>query len=110
MRRYSLGNGLNMAEMMVQEIPEWFKKIIKEWSFDPNEKHSMSEIMTACSYIFQVWLTYNNYNPKRGMEGRRWKCEKAFRSKFFEIYRKCKLEKREMVFDDFKTIDIPDCQ
>lgn len=93
---------------MSQEIPDWCKEATEKWSFDPNKKHSMSEIMTACSYIFQVWLTYRGYNPKRGMEGQRWKCEKAFRSKFFEIYRRSKMERRKMTFEDFKTLDIPE--
>ena len=93
-----------------RKIPEWCEKAIKEWSFDPNEKHSRSEIITACSYIFRVWLTYRNYFPKRGMEGTRAKCWNAFVSKFFEVYRTCKREKRKMIFADFKELDIPECR
>ncbi len=92
------------------EIPEWCKKAIREWSFDPNEKHSQSEVMKACSYIFQVWLTYHNLNPKRGMEGTRHKCWEKFLSRFFEILRKCKEEKRKTVFNDFKDIKIAECE
>ena len=92
-----------------RKIPEWCKKAIKEWSFDPNERHSRSEVMTACSYAFQVWLTYHNYNPKRGMGGTRRKCWDAFKSKFFENYRRCKREKRKMIFADFKEMDMPEC-
>jgi len=92
-----------------RKIPKWCEKAIREWSFDPNEKHSKSEIMTACSYIFEVWLTYNDYNPKRGMEGTRRNGQEAFASKFFEICRRCKREKREMVFDDFRKVNIPEC-
>jgi hypothetical protein len=93
-----------------KKIPEWCEKAIRDWSFGPDEKHSMSEIMTACSYLFQVWLTYHDYRPKRGMEGTRRNCQEAFASKFFEIYRKCKREKRKMIFDDFRNMDIPECE
>jgi len=43
------------------------------------------------------------------MKGTRGKCWDAFKSKFFEIYRRCKREKRKMVFADFKESDISEC-
>ena len=92
-----------------RKVPEWCEKAMREWSFDPNKGHTMSEIMTACSYIFEVWLTYNDYRPRRGMQGTRRNCQETFASKFFEIYRKCKEENRNMIFDDFRDMDIAEC-